>query len=169
MMESRLTSSPCKALRQPWAKSAPCKRSDFNPKLASDYPLRILIAEDNAINRNVAIGSLGKLGYDRPNITLAFDGLEAVKQYKASLDRPPAERFNAILMDIWMPNLDGYEATAEIMKLAGSHGEPISIIAVTADITEDSVDRAKASGMHGFLAKPYKVLDLEQLIIEHFG
>ncbi|KAI9053279.1 hypothetical protein LZ554_002244 [Drepanopeziza brunnea f. sp. 'monogermtubi'] len=170
MMEFRRpTSTPCKGLRQPWAKSAPRKRAVFNPNLASDYPLRILIAEDNAINRNVAIGSLGKLGYDRSHITLAFDGLEAIKQYKASLNRPPAERFNAVLMDIWMPNLDGYKAAAEIMKLAGSHGEPISIIAVTADITEDSVDRARASGMHGFLAKPYKVLDLEQLIIEHFG
>lgn len=159
----------CNALRLPPAKLSPRKRIAFNPKLASEYPLRILVAEDNAINRNVAIGSLSKLGYDRANITLAFDGLEAVKQYKASLQRPPAERFNAILMDIWMPKLDGYEATMEIIKLASLHNEPVSIIAVTADITQDSVDRAKASGMQGFLTKPYRVLDIEQLIVEHFS
>jgi CheY-like chemotaxis protein len=72
-------------------------------------------------------------------------------------------------MDIWMPNMDGYEATTKIMEIAKAHGETTKIIAVTADITSDSVDRAKAAGMQGFLAKPYKVLDIEHLIIEHFS
>ena len=71
-------------------------------------------------------------------------------------------------MDIWMPNLDGYGATTQIMNLAQQRGEPTKIIAVTADITEDSVDRAKMAGMQGFLAKPYKVFDIERLIVEHF-
>ncbi len=154
--------------RQIPTKSTPNKLVAFNPKLAQEYPLNILIAEDNAINRNVAIGSLNKLGYSNQSITLAFDGLEAVKLYKASLERPPANRFTVILMDIWMPNLDGYGATAKILELAREHSEPTKIIAVTADITEDSVDRAKAAGMQGFLAKPYKVMDIERLIVEHF-
>jgi CheY-like chemotaxis protein len=144
------------------------KRVAFNPNLAKEYPLNILIAEDNAINRNVAIGSLNKLGYSNQNITVAFDGLEAVNHYKASLSLPPAQRFDAILMDIWMPNMDGYEATTTIMEIAKAHGETTKIIAVTADITEDSVDRAKEAGMQGFLAKPYKVLDIEHLIIDNF-
>jgi CheY-like chemotaxis protein len=131
--------------------------------------LNILIAEDNAINRNVAIGSLNKLGYSNQNITLAFDGVEAVNHYKASLSLPPAKHFDAILMDIWMPNMDGYEATKTIMDIAKAHGEATKIIAVTADITEDSVDRAKAAGMQDFLAKPYKVLDIEHLIIDNFN
>ena len=150
-------------------KPTPRRRVAFNPQLAKKYPLNILIAEDNAINRNVAIGSLNKLGYSNQNITLAFDGLEAVHKYEASLSLPPAQRFDAILMDIWMPNMDGYEATTKIMEIAKAHGETTKIIAVTADITSDSVDRAKAAGMQGFLAKPYKVLDIEHLIIEHFS
>jgi signal transduction histidine kinase len=147
---------------------SPRKRVAFNPHLARDYPLNILIAEDNAINRNVAIGSLNKLGYTSQNIKVAFDGLEAVNHYKASLSQPPAERFHAVLMDIWMPNMDGYEATTKIMNIAKVHGETTTIIAVTADITGDSVDRAKAAGMQGFLAKPYKVLDIEHLIVDNF-
>lgn len=147
----------------------PRKSVAFNSKLAKDYPLKILIAEDNAINRNVAVGSLNKLGYSKDNITLAFDGAEAVQQYKASLELPEDQRFDAILMDIWMPNMDGYEATSQIMELAKELGHETTIIAVTADITGDSVDRAKDAGMQGFLAKPYKVLDIENLILDHFG
>jgi CheY-like chemotaxis protein len=128
-----------------------------------------LIAEDNAINRNVAIGQLNKLGYSNERITVAFDGLEAVKSYEESLSKPPSERFNAILMDIWMPDMDGYEATRKIMELARANGENTTIVAVTADITEDSIDRAKDAGMDGFLAKPYKTLDLEHMIIQQFS
>jgi CheY-like chemotaxis protein len=130
--------------------------------------LNILIAEDNAINRNVAVGTLNKLGYSMEKITVAFDGAEAISQYRASLDRPLAQRFNAILMDIWMPNMDGYEATTNIVQLADEKGETVKIIAVTADITGDSLERAKAVGMQGFLTKPYKVLDMENLIVENF-
>lgn len=149
-------------------KEPSCKRIAFNPNLAKDYPLNILIAEDNAINRNVAIGSLNKLGYSNDNITLAYDGVEAVRQYEASLSKPPEQRFNAILMDIWMPNMDGYGATLKIMDLSVEHGQSTTIVAVTADITAECLDRAKAAGMQGFLAKPYKVLDMERLIMEHF-
>jgi CheY-like chemotaxis protein len=149
-------------------KESPRKRTVINPDLGKEYPLNILIAEDNAINRNVAVGSLNKLGYSKDSITVAFDGLEAVKRYEESLLKPSSQRFDAILMDIWMPNMDGYEATTKIMELARMHREKTPIVAVTADITEDSVDRAKDAGMQGFLAKPYKVLDIEHLIMEHF-
>lgn len=144
------------------------KRVAFNKHLAEDYPLKFLIAEDNAINRNVAIGSLNKLGYSNKHITLAVDGVEAVRQYEASLSKPREDRFSAILMDIWMPNMDGYEATSKILDLARNNGENTTVIAVTADITGDCADKAKEVGMQGFLAKPYKVLDIEHLIVEHF-
>lgn len=78
------------------------KRLSLHPNLSKDYPINFLIAEDNAINRSVAIASLAKLGYSKGNITLAFDGAEAVRHYNASLLRPPLQRFNVILMDIWM-------------------------------------------------------------------
>jgi CheY-like chemotaxis protein len=54
------------------------------------------------------------------------------------------------------------------MDIAKAHGETTKIIAVTADITSDSIDRAKAAGMQDFLAKPYKVLDIEHLIVSNF-
>jgi CheY-like chemotaxis protein len=168
-----VSSEPMSKSSSPSPRQAPPKpvsrnRVAFNPILAQDYPLNILIAEDNAINRNVAVGTLNKLGYSMENITVAFDGVEAVSQYRASLDRPSAQRFNAILMDIWMPHMDGYEAAKHIMQLADENGETIKIIAVTADITDDSLERAKTVGMQGFLAKPYKVLDMENLIVENF-
>lgn len=148
---------------------APRKRVAFNRHLAEEYPLNILIAEDNSINREVAMGSLNKLGYTKDRITVAYDGLESVQLYATSLKKPREQRFDAILMDIWMPNMDGFEATARILDLAREDGTMPKIIAVTADITGGCVDQAKASGMHGFLAKPYKVLDIEHLIIQHFG
>ena len=145
------------------------RRVAFNRHLAEEYPLNILIAEDNSINREVALGSLNKLGYSKDHITVAFDGLEAVQHYAASLAKPPAQRFDAILMDIWMPNMDGFEATTRILDLGKEEGVAPKVIAVTADITGGCVDQAKASGMQGFLAKPYKVLDIEHLILQHFG
>lgn len=150
------------------AKKGPYKRPKFNPNLATQCPLNILIAEDNAINRNVAVGSLNKLGYISDNITLAFDGLEAVKHFQDSLSQPPEQHFDAILMDIWMPNMDGFEATAKILELAKEMGTKTRIIAVTADITGDCLSKAEGVGMQGFLAKPYKVLDIENLILRHF-
>ncbi|CAG8957524.1 hypothetical protein HYFRA_00010390 [Hymenoscyphus fraxineus] len=144
------------------------KRPAFNPALATKCPLNILIAEDNAINRNVAVGSLNKLGYPKDNITVAFDGVEAVQYYQESLSKPPEQQFDAILMDIWMPNMDGFEATAKILDLAKHNGAKTKIIAVTADITGECLSNAESVGMQGFLAKPYKVLDFENLILRHF-
>lgn len=144
------------------------KRLSFNPNLAKDYPINFLIAEDNAINRNVAVGSLKKLGYSKDNITVAFDGLEAVRSYKDSLSRPRESRFSGVLMDIWMPNMDGYEAAEKILNIGRENGENTKVIAVTADITGQSAEKAKEVGMHGFLAKPYKVNDIERMIIQNF-
>ncbi|RQM07292.1 hypothetical protein DH86_00000976 [Scytalidium sp. 3C] len=145
------------------------KRQSFNPNLAKEYPMNFLIAEDNAINRNVAIGSLKKLGYSNDNITVAFDGVEAVRSYKASLSKPREAHFNGILMDIWMPNMDGYEAAEKIIDIGRENGEDTKVIAVTADITGRSAEKAREVGMHGFLAKPYKVNDIERMIIQHFS
>ncbi|KAH8815391.1 HHK17, histidine kinase-group VII protein [Xylogone sp. PMI_703] len=144
------------------------KRLSFNPNLAKDYPLNFLIAEDNAINRNVAVGSLKKLGYSKDNITVAFDGLEAVRSYKDSLSRPRESRFSGVLMDIWMPKMDGYEAAEKILNIGRENGETTKVIAVTADITGQSAEKAREVGMHGFLAKPYKVNDIERMIIQNF-
>jgi len=150
-------------------KYAPRKRAAVNANLAAEYPLNILIAEDNPVNRKVAVGSLAKLGYGKDNITVAFDGEEAVSYYQDTLAHPGASRFDIILMDIWMPKMDGYEATMKIKQLAAQAGTTIPTIAVSADITSESRDRAKDVGMDGFLPKPYKVVDFEKLIMEQFS
>lgn len=148
--------------------SSKATKRRFNPNLAKDVPLTFLIAEDNVINRQILVGYLKKLGYHKDNIIQAYDGVEAVHQYKASLLKPPEQRINAVLMDLWMPNMDGYEATDKILKIARDMGESLAVMAVTADITNDSLERAKETGMKGFISKPYKVLDIEHLILEHF-
>jgi CheY-like chemotaxis protein len=144
------------------------KKLSFNQNLAKAVPLTFLVAEDNVINRQILVNYLKKLGYEMENIIQAYDGVEAVHQYKASLLRPPNKRVNAVLMDLWMPNMDGYEATEKILKIARDKGESLAVMAVTADITSDSLERAKETGMKGFISKPYKVLDIEHLILEHF-
>ncbi|TEY86477.1 hypothetical protein BOTCAL_0007g00040 [Botryotinia calthae] len=143
------------------------RRATPNANLAKDYPLNFLVAEDNVINRKFAITALSRLGYSEDNITLAFDGADAVRSYRDSLSKPSG-RYDIILMDIWMPNMDGYEATKEITKLAEARGETATIVAVTADITDDCSMRAKEAGMQSFLAKPYRVIDIERLIIGNF-
>jgi CheY-like chemotaxis protein len=140
----------------------------FNPNLAKEIPLTFLVAEDNAINRQILVEYLKKLGYQDDNIVQAFDGAEAVQQYEASISRPPANRVNAVLMDLWMPNMDGYEAAERILKIANERAERLAVMAVTADITSESLERAKQVGMKGFVSKPYKVMDIELLILEHF-
>jgi CheY-like chemotaxis protein len=144
------------------------KQLSFNQNLARDIPLTFLVAEDNVINRQILVNYLKKLGYEMENIIQAYDGVEAVQQYRASLSRPPDKRVNAVLMDLWMPNMDGYEATEKILKMARDKGETLAVMAVTADITSESLERAKETGMKGFISKPYKVLDIEHLILEHF-
>ena len=107
---------------------------------------------------------------------MAFDGVEAVESFKRSLNGEE-RRFQVVLMDIWMPRCDGYQATRQILGLAeearkvhSGNGEgEIMVVAVTADITEECFERAKEVGMQALLAKPYKVIDVESLIVEHFG
>jgi CheY-like chemotaxis protein len=138
-------------------------RKRGNPQLAKQYPINILIAEDNETNRRILVASLKRLGYVTDNIAVAFDGVEAVDQYAARLDNPKGKRFDLILMDIWMPNMDGFEASARIMDLAQQNGAAPKIMAVTADITGDCLVRSQKIGM-GFLSKPYKIPQIERLI-----
>jgi CheY-like chemotaxis protein len=160
--------SPTMPLLSPKTCKAP-KKQGFNRDLAKEIPLTVMVAEDNSINRNILVGYLKKLGYSPENIIVAFDGVEAVKEYENSLLRPTAQHIDAILMDLWMPNMNGYVATEQILKIAKERGESLAVMAVTADITSESLERAKQTGMKGFMSKPYKVLDVERLLIEHFG
>ena len=180
-----VTSSP---LRRPSTRKPPT----YDRNLAKKHPLTFLVAEDNTLNRKLLVNMLNKLGYN--NVHEAFDGAEAVKQME--IDRPSRgeKSIDVILMDLWMPNMDGYEATQRIFanekdkreklmqrkqrkKSAGlgdqdedtrSRRKPeVTVLAVSADVTDVALERAREVGMEGFMTKPYKLLDLERLILEY--
>ncbi|HRP24256.1 MAG TPA: response regulator [Thauera sp.] len=110
---------------------------------------RILLAEDNPVNQQVAQAMLAKLGLQA---VIVANGEEALQQASR-------ERFELILMDCHMPIMDGYQASAAIRRAEGGTRR-VPIIALTANVMEGNRDQCLAAGMDDFLAKPY---DLEQL------
>ena len=109
-------------------------------------PLHILLVEDNIFNQRVGIGLLQKQGH---SVELAEDGLEA-------LDALEKEAFDLVLMDVQMPRMDGWEATAKIREREGETGGHIPIIGLTARVTKEDVGRCFAVGMDQYLSKPIK-------------
>jgi signal transduction histidine kinase/CheY-like chemotaxis protein/HPt (histidine-containing phosphotransfer) domain-containing protein len=106
---------------------------------------RVLLAEDNTVNQQVATELLRRLGYDAE---VAADGQRAV-------DMVMQRSYDAVLMDCRMPNLDGFQATAAIRRL-GFTSDRLAIIALTASATEDDRHACLSAGMDDFMAKPLR-------------
>lgn len=117
-----------------------------------DY--RILVAEDNELNWEIAKELLSDLG---AQLEWAEDGQICLDKFKAS---KPGE-YDAILMDLRMPNMNGYEATRAIRNLDRSDAKDIPIIAMSADAFSDDIKRCHEAGMNGHVAKP---IDLDELV-----
>ena len=113
---------------------------------------RILMAEDNDLNAELAVTLLQEKGLI---IDRAADGVQCI----AMLRSRPSDYYMAILMDIQMPNMDGYQATEIIRGLNDARSE-IPIIAMTANAFEEDRRKAMASGMNGHIVKP---IDLEHI------
>ena len=113
-----------------------------------------LVAEDNELNGEIMIELLEGEGY---RTELAANGQEAVNAFR----RSPEGRFGVILMDLLMPVMDGFQATAAIRALDRPDAASVKIIACTANSSEEDRRRAEESGMNGFLTKP---VDLDRLI-----
>ena len=157
------------------------KALTFDRHLAQKYPLTFLVAEDNKINRQLLVSMLGKLGYS--TVYEAENGAEAVQQMAIDRRARKEKAVDVVLMDLWMPTMDGYEATERIFAMERerrSKGLPnkddddrarrkrsLTVLAVSADVTDTALERASEVGMGGFMTKPYKLLDLERLILEH--
>jgi CheY-like chemotaxis protein len=118
------------------------------------------VAEDNKINRKLLVSMLSKFGYR--DIHEAHDGAEAVRQMttrKGNID--------VVLMDLWMPLMDGYEATERILGMDYGRMTMPTVLAVTADVTDSALERAASVGMKGYMTKPFKLVDLQRLIMEY--
>jgi CheY-like chemotaxis protein len=111
---------------------------------------RILLAEDNAINQKLALRLLEKRGYI---VAVAETGHEAVQ----ALEK---ERFDLILMDIQMPEMNGLEATAAIREKEKISGAHIPIIAMTANALKGDEELCLAAGMDGYISKPIRTEEL---------
>ena len=124
-----------------------------DPDLRQRSKFRILVAEDNPINQMVTLRQLRALGFRAEAVANGIDVLDALGR----------KRFDLILMDCQMPNLDGYETTRRIRRGQGS-SQRIPIVAVTAHAMKGDRERCLASGMDDYLAKPFREQDLSSLL-----
>ena len=137
------------------------KKTDYAVGIVDVDGLKVLLAEDNELNAEIAIVQLEELGMQ---ITRACDGEEAVAIFS---DHPPGT-FDIILMDVMMPKKNGYEATNIIRNLENRpDGETIPIIAMTANAFAEDVQASMDAGMNGHLSKPIVIDEVVKTIIRN--
>ncbi|MGM9572207.1 MAG: response regulator, partial [bacterium] len=108
---------------------------------------RIMVVEDSPINLEIALELLKITGAE---LSTALDGEEAVEKFKAS----PEHYYDLLLMDLQMPNLDGYQATEMIRSLERTDSQTVPIVAMTANAFDDDVVKCLTSGMNAHISKP---------------
>lgn len=119
--------------------------------------IHLLLVEDNELNAEIATTILSEEGY---NVTRACDGVECINM----LSNKSSEEYNLILMDIQMPNLDGYETTKRIRALQDKTIANIPVIAMTANAFEEDKVNSLDAGMNDFISKPFDLNKLKEMI-----
>jgi signal transduction histidine kinase/DNA-binding response OmpR family regulator len=138
------------------ASVAPCGDAAERTELR---PLKILLAEDNGVNQRVASGLLEKRGHA---VAVACNGREAIDLFDE-------QAFDLVLMDLQMPEVDGFEATAAIRAREKATGHRIPILAMTAHAMKGDKERCLEAGMDGYVTKPIKPAALLAAIAAAYG
>ena len=135
------------------ASSQVAQPPEFTAPLAEQHPLRILLAEDNAVNQRVALLLLGRMGY---RADVAANGLEALEALRR-------QHYDLVLMDVQMPEMDGLEATRRIRQEWPPNRQP-HIVAMTAGAFEDDRKRCLETGMDQYVSKPVRAQELAEAL-----
>ncbi|EMI56942.1 sensory box sensor histidine kinase/response regulator [Rhodopirellula sallentina SM41] len=123
------------------------------PKIA---PRKILLVEDGLVNQRVALGFLNKWGHQ---VELAVNGREAIE----ALEK---EKFDIVLMDIQMPEMNGFEATTIIREREAESDEHQFIVAMTAEAMKGDRENCLSAGMDDYISKPFDVADLQRVLVK---
>jgi CheY-like chemotaxis protein len=134
--------------------------TDGRRRAAARQALRILLAEDNPVNQTLAIALLQKQGHA---VVLAANGKEALDRLQT------AAPFDLVLMDLQMPEMDGLEATRRIRQGESSTGGHIPILAMTAHAMKGDREVCLRAGMDGYVSKPVRPQELQEMIIKVVG
>ncbi|WP_293736179.1 ATP-binding protein [uncultured Phascolarctobacterium sp.] len=139
--------------------AAPAASAETQPLTAEQLKGRsILLAEDNALNAEIATMILTEAGFVVKHVE---DDVKCVAELRAM----PIGTYDVVLMDVQMPNMNGYEATKAIRELQDARAK-IPVIAMTANVYDEDKQRAFASGMTGFIAKPLNIKTMLQVLSE---
>ncbi len=126
--------------------------------LAEDIPLEVLLAEDNAVNQKVALRFLSRLGYRADAVGNGLEALTALEN----------RRYDLVLMDLQMPEMDGLEASRQIRQRLPAARQP-KIIALTANAVQGDREICLAAGMDDYVSKPVKLHEIEEAIRRQFN
>ena len=124
--------------------------------LERHYKGRVLLVEDVPFNQIIAMDILGDLGLE---VECANNGVEAVEAFKRG-------EYDLILMDLHMPEMNGFEAVEQIRQLesVSQREKPTPIVAMTADVLAETRERVKVVGMNEYLSKPFDPTDLYKIL-----
>ncbi|HUI89415.1 MAG TPA: GAF domain-containing protein [Anaerolineales bacterium] len=130
------------------------RRVQLDPEFAAQHPLKILLAEDNAVNQKLALRILEQMGY---RADVASNGIEAIE----SVER---QDYDVILMDVQMPEMDGLEAARQIVARGSAHHP--HIIGLTANAMQGDREMCVAAGMNDYITKPIRIDELVGALVK---